>query len=157
VGRYQGDDFPYRRYPTAFPRQPIELSPFSELPSVVKQALKTPPGNQVPPKMRSAAKAWFGHRVRYGFDLWWHQFGGSPWQIQGPERFECPNTKCSWSRRKIRMNVLAAIMNDPPSGLPMIEPMREVRKAKGHFNSYVQVIFHICRGCLTIHACNRCD
>jgi hypothetical protein len=55
------------------------------------------------------------------------------------------------------MKIPAAISNDPPSGLPMVETMNDVKKNKGHFDYSVQVIFHICRGCLTLHAGNQCD
>jgi hypothetical protein len=55
------------------------------------------------------------------------------------------------------MKVLATIHNDPPAGLPMVETRNEVEKRGGHFNNMVQVVFHICRNCLTIHAGNRCD
>jgi hypothetical protein len=154
---YQRDDFPYKRFPLQFKRQPIALDKLADLPEKLKDYLSIGLFNPLPARAKKPLEKWLGRPVRYGVDLWWHQFGGLPWLVQGPEQIVCPNEECSWSRRKRRMKVLAVIRNDPPSGLPMVETMRSVRKKNGHFNIFVQVVFHICKGCLTIHAGNRCD
>lgn len=155
-GRPQGDDFPYKNYPLQFERRRISLDRLDEL-RKLSTRWNVDVGERLPASARKRLEKRLGHRVTYDFDIWWHQFGGRPWLVQGPENIVCPNEKCSWARRGWTMKILASIINDPPSGLPMIESVKEVKKNKGHFNSYVQVIFHICRGCLTLHAANRCD
>lgn len=156
-GKYEGDEFPYKHFPLQFKRQPIELDKLGDL---TKQQIKqlclswvdVPSG-----EAKNFLEKWLGRKVKSGFDIWWHQLGGIPWLVQGQEDIVCPNEECSWGRRGRRMKVLACILNDPPSGLPMIETMRDVKKNKGHFNNYSQIVFHICKGCQTIHSGNRCD
>jgi hypothetical protein len=156
-GTVQGKDFPYKKYPLQFQRHPIELDSLHELPKPAQRVVNTGLGMRVPESGKKELEKWLGRRVKSGFDIWWHQLGGLPWLVQGPERIVCPNKECSWSRRGWAMKILAVIINDPPSGLPMVETMKEVNKRKGHFNNFVQVVFHICRSCLTLHAANRCD
>jgi len=156
-GSYYGDDHPYKRFPLRFKRQPITLERLADLPDRLKKLLSTGFDWFLPAKARKPLEKWLGRPVRMSLDIWWHQFGGEPWLVQGPEQIACPNEECSWSRRRRRMKVLAVLRNDPPSGLPMVETMRNVKKNGGHFNWFVQVVFHICKGCLTIHAANRCD
>jgi hypothetical protein len=155
-GQPQGGDFPYANYPVDFPRMPIQLDRLSNIPKDAKLAIQDD-SMRIPRAKRRLIESWLGRPVRFQFDIWWHQFGGQPWLVQGPERIICANKQCGWSRRKWPMKILASIINDPPGGLPMLETMEQVQKANGHFNSYVQVVFHICPGCLSIHAANRCD
>ena len=50
------------------------------------------------------------------------------------------------------MKVMAAIHNDPPNGLPLVDTMEKVEKSKwGTFNSFVVVYFHFCNSCNTVH------
>jgi hypothetical protein len=156
-GTAQGKDFPYKNYPLQFDRQPIELDRLDEMPRRAQEVVNTAMGDPVPALGKRELAKWLGRPVRYGFDIWWHQLGGLPSLVQGPEQIVCPNKTCSWSRRGWAMKILAVIINDPPSGLPMVETMQEVNKNKGRFNKYVQVVFHVCRGCLTLHVGNRCD
>ena len=156
-GTFQGEDFPYQRFPLQFKRQPIGLDKLADVPDELKKSLSISWTDRVPARAKKPLEKWLGRRVNSGFDIWWHQLGGVPWLVQGPERILCPNEECSWSRRGRRMKVLGVILNDPPSGLPMVETLRKVERNNGSFDNYVQVVFHICKGCLTIHAANRCD
>jgi len=52
------------------------------------------------------------------------------------------------------MRFLALILNDPPGGLPMIEPAEPGMRS---WNYTIGVAYHICRLCKTFHASNRCD
>jgi hypothetical protein len=157
-GEKQGDNFPYRCYPTYFRRQPIELELLTQIPPTTKGLIDmTDPSDRVRPSVKKRLESWLGHSVKFGFDIWWHQFGGQPWLVQGPERIVCANEKCSWARRKWAMKILASVINDPLGGLPMIESTKQVKANNGHFNNSVQVVFHLCPSCLSIHAANRCD
>jgi hypothetical protein len=154
-GRYH-PDFPYSRYPPAFPRVPLEIERMDQASGDVKRAVRCSMLHEFTLKERRALKRYLGRPVRLGFDLWLHQLGGVPWLIQGGERIPCANPDCSWNRRGWSMKVLAVVQNDPIGGLPMVETTREVTK-RGQANHWVQVVFHICKGCLSIHAANRCD
>jgi hypothetical protein len=154
----QGKYFPYRGFPREFERHAIELGRIADMPAeamaLARRAVWFDP---LPAKGKRALEKWIGRRLEDGSDVWWHQFGGQPWLVQGPERIMCPNRACSLSRRRWAMKILAVICNDPPAGLPMVETLRDVKKNRGNFDRWCQVVFHICKGCLTIHAANRCD
>jgi hypothetical protein len=156
-GEKQGHDFPYKNFPSQFDRQPIELDLLEKIPIAATRALQADSFQKLRKPAKLALEKWLGRSVRHDYDIWWHQFGGRPWLIQGKEKRVCANKRCSWSRRKWSMKILASIVNDPPGGLPMLETVEHVKKDKGFFNSWVQVVFHICPGCLSIHAANRCD
>jgi hypothetical protein len=160
-GEPQGKYFPYRGFPLAFERRPIELDRLAEMPEPAKALLLNLDDKRLWEKGKGSLEDWLGRPIETPeipiFDLWWHQFGGLPWLVQGPERITCANEKCSWSRRGWRMKILAVILNDPPSGLPMAESLKKVEKNRGHFNQFVQEVFHMCKNCLTIHVGNRCD
>jgi hypothetical protein len=127
------------------------------MPPAAKALVNTPLFDRLPPKSKQPLQKWIGRPLKRGFDIWWHQFGGQPWLIQGPERIVCPNPDCSLSRRNWAMKILATVHNEPLAGLPMIETKKQVKKNKGHFNHWLQMVFHVCVGCWTIHAGNRCD
>jgi len=57
----------------------------------------------------------------------------------------------------VLMKILAAVCNDPPVGLPMIETLETVNQSNGSFNRWVQLVFHLCDTCFTVHSCSRCD
>jgi hypothetical protein len=156
-GTYQGRDFPYKRFPLEFRRQPLQLDQLADMPQSLKKLIPYHWGEPVPTKVRKYFANWLGHRVKDGFDIWWHQLGGLPWLVQGPEEILCPNPRCPGSRHRWRMKILAVIRNDPPSGLPMIETMRQVKRVHGDFDHWNEVVFHICKKCLTIHVGSRCD
>ncbi len=156
-GTFHGNDFPYRGFPRAFPRRPIELDRLAEIPEDAKQVALAATLADMPPQFVKPLEKWLGHRVETALDIWWHEFGGLPWLVQGEEQIPCPNVDCSWARRGWMMRILAVICNDPPAGLPMVETARDVAKKGGHFDRFLQVQFHICKNCLTIHAGNRCD
>jgi hypothetical protein len=157
-GTPQGADFPYRRFPLYFKRQPIELDALADTPENIRRIMdRNWMALRNPARERTPLERWLGRPAPTGFDIWWHQLGGLPWLVQGPERILCPNARCAWSRRRRALKILAVIRNDPPSGLPMVETMAHVKKAKGHFDCFVQVVYHVCRHCLAIHVGNRCD
>lgn len=157
-GNYQGDDFPYRRFPKQFVRKPIQLEALAELPTKLKRYVSTGLLSEIPVKGRKLVSRWLGRPAKRGFDIWWHQFGGHPYLFPGDwDPPQCRNANCPRSRGRSRMIALAAIHNDPPSGFPMFESMRDVRKADGKFNSLLKIGFFACRRCLSICAMNRCD
>jgi len=156
-GRRQGKDFPYKNFPLEFPKQPIVLQRLSTLPQAIKKSLGTRMFDKVPAPANKLLSHWLGHPVLYGSNIWWHQFGGVPWLIQGQESIVCPRSECSYGRSGQPMKVLATVINDPQAGLPMVQSMEDLAENKGHANHFVQVVYHICPQCLTIHAGNRCD
>ena len=147
-GSEQEKDFPYPNYPLQFDRRPIELSRPDEMPKRVRDFLLAPPDARVPKETKAALSEWLGRPIRKAeFDIWWQQFGGEPWLIQGEEQMNCPNPKCSAVRRGAHMKILAAVCNDPLSGLPMIETMDDEQRVSGIFNRWVQIVYHICEDC----------
>jgi hypothetical protein len=81
--------------------------------------------------------------------------------MQGHESVACPNPSCKnhQAANKFsapRMKELAAIHNDPHSGLPMIESLEELSEPS-NFNEFIQVVYWICEECLTVATSNRCD
>ncbi len=156
-GRRQGKDFPYKNFPLEFPKQPIVLQRLSTLPQAIKKSVGTRWIDNVPAPGNKLLSHWLGRKVSRGCDIWWHQFGGRFQPIQGDEVFQCPIPHCSRHRQKEPMQIFATLHNDPPSGLPMTQTMKDVEENKGHFDRYVEVIYHICPECLAIHVGNRCD
>jgi hypothetical protein len=154
-GSVQGPDFPYRNYPLSFDRRAIELSRPDDMPASVRKFFTNTP-DPVSKSMKAALSKWFRRPIRDDFDIWWQQFGGEPWLVQGDEQLTCPNPKCSAARNNKNMKILAAVCNDPMSGLPMIETEEDI-ESHGVVNRWVQVVFHICEDCLSIRAFNRCD
>lgn len=158
-----GDDFPYPNYPSHFPQRPIRLYRPDELPEVVWKYVNDDPddiGEPIPPQDAQLLSDFFGHKIKIPFHVWWHQLGGIPALAQGKEEHVCPNPACPRTAEQKKtepMKILAAIPNDPPSGLPMIESVETVEEGNGHFNRWVQAVFHVCDACFTVHACNRCD
>lgn len=167
-GDRQPPDFPYANYPLKFRRRGLELT--TEGPQQLEAILRRweealdkdgdITGECLRAGEREALADWFGHDVTiYGVDFVHHQLGGLPLRLaQGDmDQIECPNAQCRKRHpfRPARLKFLAVVLNDPPGGLPMIEPLNA--KTKKFWNSTVQVVFHICKHCLTIHATNVCD
>jgi hypothetical protein len=154
----QGDDFPYGNYPIQFQRHPIELTRASEMPDDVREFLTEETEKTVSDDLKRQLEFWLDHPIScIDFDIWWQQFAGEPWLMQGPEEFSCPNEVCEAGRRHAPMKVLAAICNHPLGGLPMIQTIEDVKNSSGVTNRWVQVVVHMCPECHTIHVCNRCD
>jgi hypothetical protein len=146
-----------------YPERPLRLYRPEELPPVVRayvlderdDSLSFEP---IPEDEQFILSSFFGHPVKTTMiDLWWHQFGGEPWLVQGQEEIVCPNPKCKCHVRGVTMKILAAVCNDPPGGLPMVESIAMAQADHGHFDRGVQVVFHICNSCFTVQASNRCD
>lgn len=158
IGHELSADFPYPNYPLQYQRQPIELSRPSEMPDEIQQLFADDFGNPLPDETKAALSYWLGHEVKdSSWDLWWQQFGGEPWLVQGEESIVCPNQQCPAAHDRISMKILASVSNYPPSGLPMIETLDDAERCGGVFNRWAQVVFHVCDKCFTVHACNRCD
>jgi hypothetical protein len=146
----------YEGYPRYFARQPIELS--TDVPAEVRRAIgKWGPDSIWPSKALKKADLallveFFGHPVDAMMSMFHHQFGGVPllpaWD---DEAFVCPNPKCRGSvldralGKRHSMKFLAGVLNDPPSGLPMVEPFDEQAE---NWNYWVSVQFHMCDCCL---------
>jgi hypothetical protein len=155
IGNEPSPDFPYENYPLEFNRCPIELSRPSEMPNEIRRLFVEDFKEPLDDKAKKELSYWLGHPSGEDeFDIWWQQFGGEPWLVQGDETIGCPNPACSAAKRGLNMRILASVSNDPPSGLPMIEVVNNSRLV---YNRWVQLVFHVCDECFTIHACNRCD
>lgn len=159
-GGAPGDDFPYPNYPSHFPQQPIQLYRPDDLPEIVRKYLfEDPPGmfDSIPEEHAQQLADFLHHQAITGYDITGHQLGGIPPMAQGEEENICPNPDCPKTKRQKRrqpMKVLAAAFNDPPAGLPVIEPLEDGRH---RYNFGVQLLFHLCDACFTVHSCNRCD
>jgi hypothetical protein len=148
-------DFPYKNYPKALERQPLELANMPAKIRAIAAKWTDLLGEKLSSKEKKSLANWFGHEFKWSLDFWCHQFGAEPWLIQGPEKIPCINPDCSRGKRNWPMKVLAVIHNDPWCGLPLIERIEDVQDRSA--NHYVQVVYHICPKCLTLHAGNRCD
>jgi hypothetical protein len=173
AGDYQGDEFPYPNYPTAFPRFPLELTNDKpeNLAAIIRRWEREMEANDdfigecLQGDERDQLQAWYGHPVTlFGADFVHHQLGGVAARLaQGLQGWECGNDECRQASgilgrlmgRRSRVKFLAVILNDPPRGLPMVEELDE--KTRENWNSTNQVVFQICEGCLTVHASNMCD
>jgi hypothetical protein len=160
-GKYQGGNFPYSNYPESFARTPLEFFSREDTPTEVNEFFEIwrADENRLSLTVHECdlLTRWFGHTVKNSLGIWWAQLGGEPFLMQGTETDPCPNPKCSASKAKLPMKVLAAIPNDPPSGLPMLETMSQVEADGGHFNHYVQLVYYFCDQCQTIRTLNECD
>lgn len=146
--------FPYANFPTQFQQTAIDLFLLSELPKTILDLLTAEPVPKLTEKRKRLLETHVGHSVsERGFDLmrtWVHQFGGKPHLPQGDTQICCQNTDCKSFGK--RMNIVAAIRNDPPGGLPIVETLEEVKKSPtGYFNFFVTVYFHVCKRCNSIH------
>jgi hypothetical protein len=159
--RYAQDAGPplYDNYPDHFPRRPIALD--ASMPaSLPKVVAKWDPdvdllGERLSKNERRLLEQYFGHPIFIPRYMYHHQLGGEALYAAWEERaFQCPNKKCPgglWDRVRKRgryMKFLAGILNDPPGGLPMYEPLNEETRLS--WNYLVSVYFQICDKCLTI-------
>jgi hypothetical protein len=163
-GKPQGDDFPYVNFPEKFERRSISLIPIpyeaAKLLAVAQEIdvywLADSDKKIIQSELENLRPAWFSKSC---FNR--HQMGGLLHFMQGHEYVVCPNPDCKHHQaakkfRGTRMLELAAIHNDPQSGLPMIESLEEL-SGQSDFNEFVQVVFWICEECLTVAVSNRCD
>jgi len=155
----------YDSYPESFPRQPIAL--LTEVSSEVKKAIKAWGTDGFAPTgfektiHYSKLVDFFGHGIYLMRCMFHHQFGGQALtETWDDETFLCPNEKCTGGivskamGRRHSMRFLAGILNDPPHGLPMIEPLNDETAADWNYSISVQ--FHMCNACHAITAVNRC-
>ena len=159
-GKHQGTDFPYEHFPRSFPKRPAALVPikyeFARLLAVYQEVDE----DWLSDKDRRAIRKGMRALRHSGFsanDINRHQIGGLLGLIQGHERVGCPNSTCKSHQSfeagyATQMKELAALCNDPRSGLPMVDASEHP-----HWNEWVQVVFWVCEECLAITASNRCD
>jgi hypothetical protein len=151
---------PYDDYPGHFPRVPVSLDPSvpRDLPRVIQKWTSDPDdlrGDKLSKAERRLLEDYFGHPMFVPRYMYHHQLGGESLCVEWDEKaFYCPNKKCSpglWNKilkRGRPMKFLAGIMNDPPGGIPLIEPLNnETRK---QWNFFVSQYFQICDSCLTV-------
>ena len=128
-------DFPYDDYPIAFPGASVNLIEISEDAQKAMKSVNV--GRLKISSWRDKHPDLFGCR---------HQVGGQPFLIQRNPDYEigrdirCPECKN-------RMPFLAAIAND----------CLDERGFAGEEGAGVQVLFNLCRACLTLHAFQQCD
>jgi hypothetical protein len=164
---HKGPSFQYEPYPSHFDRRPLALT--AGLPDEARAVLaawnriKDPMGRRLSARRHQILAECLGHPVSTSMSLFHSQFGGKPTQRWwGEETTRCPNKECPGrlpsgprGEKGRAMSFLAGVLNDPLSGLPMVEKASEVTER--WWNFFVSVQFHICGKCWTVHACNRSD
>lgn len=157
---------PYADYPNQFPRRAVALDATvpAALPRVIRKwnADADPCGDDLPKRDRRLLEEFFGHPIFIPRFLYHHQFGGdSLFAAWDDEAFRCPNKRCTGGildrvlRRGRPMCFLAGILNDPPGGLPLIEPL--TAETKSDWNYFVSFYFQICDRCLTVTTFSASD
>ncbi|HXT12853.1 MAG TPA: hypothetical protein VN873_14925 [Candidatus Angelobacter sp.] len=163
-GKRQGNDFPYPAFPKTFPKRSAKLTPIpyetAKLLAVAQEIdeywLKESDKEAIKNGLEKLRHPWFSNKC-----LNRHQMGGLLNLLQGHEYIVCPNPDCKNHQLArefgaTRMMELAAIHNDPHSGMPMCERIEDLSDPTD-FNEFVQVVYWVCEECLTIAASNRCD
>ena len=157
---------PYEDYPDHFPRKPFSLDDTipAKLPAVIK---KWDPdvdlrGEKLTKSERKLLEDFCGHPVFIPRYMYHHQLGGdSLWEPWDENQFFCPNKKCPggiWDKMLKRgrpMKFLAGVINDPPGGLPLVEPLS--KKTATDWNYFVSYYFQICDKCLTVTTFSTSD
>jgi hypothetical protein len=157
---------PYDGFPEAFPRRPATLD--SSVPAGLPKVIgKWNPdidlrGDRLSKSERRLLEDYFGHPIFIPRFMYHHQLGGeSLFDNWDESAFPCPNKNCPggfWDavvKRSRPMRFLAGLLNDPPGGLPMIEPLDE--KTQSNWNYFMSVYFQICDKCLTITTFSASD
>ena len=156
----------YEGYPNEFPRKPVALD--GTVPSSLRAVIRKwnfdadPAGEALTTGDRALLEGFFGHPIFIPRFLYHHQLGGESLFVSWDEsaRF-CPNKECQpslWDkllRRSHPMRFLAGVLNDPPGGLPLIEPLSE--ETQTTWNFFVSFFFQICERCLTITGSSASD
>jgi hypothetical protein len=168
--RRDGPNFPYAPYPEGFERRglvllegvPDEIHRIGrELAARWETADDDGPIPAPTADEQRTLTEFFGHPVPLPRCFFHHQLGGEPSGSWADEVFECPKPACAGGLldrvrgRKRRMRFLAGVLNDPWSGLPMVEPADD--ETRRHWNYFVSVQYHVCDNCWTVLGCNRCD
>ena len=156
----------YLEYPDHFPRRPIALD--AEVPAALPRVIqKWNPdidlrGEKLSPAERRLLEDFFVHPIFIPKFMYHHQLGGeSLCESWDENAFLCPNKKCSggwWDkllRRSRPMSFLAGVLNDPPGGLPLVEPLNKETATK--WNYFVSFYFQICDRCLTVTTFSASD
>ncbi len=157
---------PYADYPDHLPRRPVTLDssvPIS-LPNVIKKwdfAVDVR-GERLSKSERKLLEDFFGHEVFIPRFMYHHQLGGeSLYESWDDNAFFCPNKDCpgglldKFLKRGRPMKFLAGVINDPPGGLPLIEPFTNERAKR--WNYFVSFYFQICDKSLTVTTFSTSD
>ncbi|MFO0865994.1 MAG: hypothetical protein U0744_15315 [Gemmataceae bacterium] len=159
------DNRSYQPYPEEFDRKAVVLD--DEIPSEVSRALKRwlrvdPIEEEMSAEDRETLESFFGHGLFIHRCLTHHQLGGRPlaeaWEDNG---LQCRNPKCSGGffdrlmKRPRPMRFLAGVLNDPPGGLPLVEPLNEETTKDWLYG--VSHYWQICDKCLSITTFSTSD
>ena len=156
----------YEGYPDYFPRRTIALDAVVP-PALPKVIRKWNPdvdlrGVRLSKSERRLLEDFFGHPIFIPRFMYHHQLGGESLYESWDETASfCPNPKCSAGlfnkilQRGRPMRFFAGILNDPPGGFPLIEPLND--KTRKNWNYFVSFHFQICEKCLTITASSTSD
>jgi hypothetical protein len=163
-GKPEGDNFPYKDFPSKFPNRPVKLVPvpyetaklFAMAQEVGESWLCEQDKKAIQGGLANLRNSEFARS-----SLVRHQIGGLLYLIQGHDFIKCPNPECKYSVKfsrlsGVRMLELATLHNDPYSDLPMCERLEEISEPSD-WNEFVQVVYWVCEECFTITASNRCD
>lgn len=148
----------YPNYPDSFPRVPFSLDD-SVLTTAVSKAAEeffdVGFAHLLSESSRRVLEDFSGHPIFIPRFLYHHQLGGKSLHDAWDENAaRCPNEQCSGGvfdkilKRGRPMRFLAGVINDPPGGLPLVEPLDE-QTAKD-WNCCASFYYQICNKCLTI-------
>jgi hypothetical protein len=155
-----GNGPPYDGFPEVLPRRPIILDAVvpDEARSTVRKWTADPDdltADGLTKKERRVLEDFFGHPMFLPRFMYHHQIGGVPLLPDWDDAaFACPNKKCPGGLvgktlgRAQPMRFLAGIINDPPGGLPLMEPLDD--KTRKSWSFFGGVHYQICDKCLTI-------
>ena len=156
----------YEGFPEYFPKTPVGLDDFVPrgLWRVVDKWSSSNDllGTSLSGKERGLLESFFGHKIIVPRYTYHHQLGGESLREEwDTPAFECPNGECRGGLidgllgRNRRMKFLAGVINDPPGGLPLFEPLTEETRTR--WNYFVTVYWQICDRCLTVTASASID
>jgi hypothetical protein len=155
-----GNGPPYDGFPDFLPRKPIRLDTL--VPPGLVQAIQKwtaddddVAGDNLSKSQRRVLEDYFGHPMFIPRFMYHHQLGGESllpnWD---DDAFTCPNKKCPGGlfdkvlKRGRPMKFLAGIINDPPGGFPLMEPLN--KDTEKNWNFFGSTYYQICDKCLTI-------
>ncbi|MFM7517313.1 MAG: hypothetical protein ACKO3V_10245 [Pirellula sp.] len=155
----------YPNYPVYFPRKPFSLDD-SAVTAAVSEAAEeffdVGFARLLSESARRVLEDFAGHPNFIPRFLYHHQLGGESLHDAWDENAAvCPNEQCPRRvfekvlRRGRPMRFLAGVINDPPGGLPLIEPLNA--KTELSWNFFASFYYQICDRCLTITTFNTSD
>lgn len=155
----------YPDYPDYFPRTPFSLDGSALTPAVSKAAeefFDVGFAHLLSEDAQRVLKEFAGHPNFIPRFLYHHQLGGESLHDAWEESAAaCPNEKCLGmaSDKEVKrgrpMKFLAGVINDPPGGLPLTEPLNSETATNWNFAS--SFFYQICDRCLTITSFSTSD